>query len=165
MYYSGKQVVNCGEKWGDNMFSGEYHHSIDEKKRLIIPSKFRETLSNRFIITRGLENCLFIYPTDEWNKIVTKLSKLPFTKKDARNFSRFFLSGATEVELDKQGRIIIPNTLTQFASLKKDCVLIGVLDRIEIWSSESWNDFFNENKDKLSEISENLFSSDIDLDV
>ena len=147
------------------MFMGEYHHSIDEKGRLIIPSKFRTELGESFVITRGLENCLFVYSLVEWNKIVDKLKKLPFTKKDARNFTRFFLSGATVCELDKQGRINIQSSLQEFASLEKDCIIIGVNDRLEIWSKEAWEDFFNANSENLSDIAENLFTGDIDLDL
>lgn len=147
------------------MFMGEYHHSLDEKGRIIIPKNYREELGNSFIVTRGLENCLFIYAMTEWNKIVEKLKKLPFTKKDARNFTRFFLSGATVVELDKQGRINIASPLMNYASLEKDCVVVGVNDRIEIWSKDKWENFFQENQDSLSDIAENLFVSDIDLDL
>ena len=147
------------------MFMGEYHHSIDEKGRLIIPSKFRTELGESFVITRGLENCLFVYSLVEWNKITDKLRKLPFTKQNARNFNRFLLSGATITELDKQGRANIPTTLVNFASLDKDCVIIGVNDRLEIWSKSKWEDFFSENSDKLSDIAEDLFTGDIDLDL
>ena len=156
-------VVDSGEKWGIKMFMGEYHHSIDEKGRIIIPSKFRDNLGEKIIVTRGLENCLFLYPEHSWNKIVDKLSTLPFTKKDARNFSRFFLSGATVVEFDKQGRINIATPLISYANLKKECVVVGVGDRLEIWSENDWNSFFDSNKDSMSEIAENLFTVDIDL--
>lgn len=158
-------MVECGKKWGINMFMGEYRHSIDEKGRIIIPSKFRNELGTSFVVTRGLENCLFIYSQEEWNKIVTKLNKLPFTKKDARNFTRFFLSGANIVELDKQGRINISSTLIDYANLKKDCVVLGVGDRLELWSCDLWDNFFNENRDNLSDIAENLFTLDTDLDL
>ena len=147
------------------MFMGEYHHSIDDKGRLIIPSKFRSELGESFVITRGLENCLFVYSLVEWNKIVDKLKKLPFTKKDARNFTRFFLSGATVTELDKQGRTNIPSSLIDFASLEKECIVIGVNDRLEIWSKSKWEEFFNANSDSLSDIAENLFVGEVDLDI
>lgn len=147
------------------MFMGEYHHSIDDKGRLIIPSKFRNELGESFVITRGLENCLFVYSLVEWNKIVDKLKKLPFTKRDARNFSRFFLSGAIVCELDKQGRVNISSPLAEFAKLDKDCIIVGVNDRLEIWSKSNWEEFFNSNSDKLSDIAENLFIGDIDLDI
>ena len=147
------------------MFMGEYHHSLDEKGRIIIPSKFRDELGESFVLTRGLENCLFVYAMNEWNKIVDNLKKLPFTKKDARNFTRFFLSGATVVELDKQGRINISSPLVNYADLEKECIIVGVNDRLEIWSKDKWENFFNENSENLSDIAENLFTGSIDLDL
>lgn len=155
-------VVDCGEKWGINMFMGEYHHTIDDKGRIIVPAKFRQDLGDKFVVTRGIENCLFAYSYDEWNKIVERLTKLPFTKKDARNFSRFFLSGATVVEFDKQGRINISSCLVDYANINKDCVIVGVGDRLEIWSQENWDKFFNDNQENMSDIAENLFMSDTD---
>ena len=153
-------VVDCGEKWGINMFMGEFHHNIDDKGRLILPAKFREELGDSFIITRGLEDCLFIYSMNEWQKITCKLNNLPFTKKDARSFMRFFLSGATATEFDKQGRINITSPLISYADLKKECVIIGVGDRIEVWSSEKWSNFYDINKEKMTDIAETLFDSD-----
>ena len=153
-------VVESGEKWGINMFMGEFHHSIDDKGRLILPAKFREDLGDNFIITRGLEECLFIYSISEWEKITHKLNNLPFTKKDARSFMRFFLSGATATEFDKQGRINITSPLISYADLKKECVIIGVGDRIEVWSSEKWSNFYDINKEKMTDIAETLFDSD-----
>lgn len=147
------------------MLMGEYHHTIDEKGRLIIPSKFRSELGESFVITRGIENCLFVYSLVEWEKIVNKLKTLPFTKKDARNFTRFFLSGATTLEFDKQGRINISKPLATYANLEKDCVVVGVNDRLEIWSLDSWDKFFEDNQKDLSDIAENLFSTNIDLDL
>lgn len=153
-------VVESGEKWGIIMLMiGEYHHNIDEKNRLTLPAKFREVLGDSFIITRGLEECLFVYTMDEWDKITKKLNNLPFTKKDARSFMRFFLSGATAAEFDKQGRINITSPLVDYADLKKECVIIGVGDRLEIWSSEKWNNFYDSNKESLSDIAETLFDS------
>lgn len=145
------------------MFIGEYHHTIDEKGRIIIPSKFREELGDSFIITRGIENCLFVYSLDNFKKITDKLMSLPFTKKDARNFSRFFMSGATNAELDKQGRVNVTAPLVNYANLKKDCVIIGTGDRLEIWSQEGWESFFNSSKDDMSDIAENLFNESVDL--
>ena len=141
------------------MFMGEYHHNIDDKGRLIIPSKFRNELGKKFIVTRGLEECLFVYSISEWNEIINKLKQLPFTNKDARLFMRMFMSGATECELDKNGRINIPATLTKYASLDKECVVIGVNERLEIWSSSKFDNFFNENIDNFSDIAENLFNA------
>ena len=145
------------------MLMGEYNHSIDDKLRLIIPSKFREELGEKVIITRGLENCLFIYSEKEWQKVVSKLNSLPFTKKDARSFTRMFLSGATDVEFDKQGRIKITKSLCEYASLIKDCVVIGVNDRLEVWSKENWNNYFNENSENMSEVCEKLFDADSEI--
>ena len=145
------------------MFIGEYHHTIDEKGRIIIPAKFREELGNNFIITRGIENCLFVYSEENWAKITNKLNSLPFTKKDARTFNRFFMSGATDVELDKQGRVNISKPLIDYASLLKDCVIIGTGDRLEVWSQESWESFFDSTKDSMSDIAENLFNESVNL--
>lgn len=147
---------------GDFMFMGEYHYSIDEKGRLTIPAKLRYELGENFIVTRGLDGCLFIYPKDEWENIIKKYKELPNTK-DARNFMRFFLSGATVCEFDKQGRININTPLTKYAELKKDCVIIGVNDRLEVWSKERWENFIDTNEDSLSDIAEKLFSSNLDI--
>ena len=122
------------------MFMGEYNHTIDAKGRLIIPSKFRELLGEEFVLTKGLDGCLSIYPMDEWKAFEEKLRALPLTNKNARTFTRFFVAGATNCELDKQGRILIPAVLREFAGLDKDVVLVGVASRIEIWSKEKWED-------------------------
>lgn len=148
---------DCGRKWGIFMFMGEYHHNVDEKGRLIMPSKFRYDLGENFIVTRGIDSCLFVYPKETWNKLTSKLNELSFTKKDVRSFQRFFLSAATLSEFDKQGRINIPTPLADYASLTKECVVIGVNDRIEIWSKENFDKFLNDNIDNISEIAENLF--------
>ncbi len=156
-------MVTGGEKWGIFMFMGEYHHSIDDKGRLIIPSKFRTELKDKFIITRGIENCLFVYPEDRWEQIVHKLESLPFTKKDARNFTRFFLSGATVAEFDKQGRINITSPLITYAGIDKECVIIGTGDRLEIWAKEAWDNFFDSASINMSDIAENLFDESVNL--
>ena len=142
------------------MLIGEYHHNIDEKGRLIIPAKFREEIGNSFVVTKGLDGCLFVYSLVEWEKMVNKLKKLPFTKKDARTFSRFFLASATVCEFDRQGRINLMNSLTLYAGLKKECAIIGVNDRLEIWNLEKFNNLMKENEEELDEISENLFDGD-----
>mgnify|MGYP001622962196 FL=1 len=156
-------MVAGGKKWGIYMFMGEYHHSIDDKGRLIIPAKFRSELGDKFIITRGIENCLFAYPEKRWEEIVHKLESLPFTKKDARNFTRFFLSGATVAEFDKQGRVNITSPLINYASIEKECIIIGTGDRLEIWSEDAWNNFFNSASINMSDIAENLFNESVDL--
>ena len=142
------------------MLMGEYHYSLDDKGRLTIPSKIREELQENFIITRGLDKCLFIYPKTEWENIISKYKQLPNTK-DARNFMRFFLSGASTCEFDKQGRIKINGPLIEYANLEKDCVIIGVNDHIEVWSKQLWEDFMTNNIDDLSNIADNLFGSNI----
>ena len=138
------------------MLMGEYHHNIDDKNRLIIPSKFREEIGDRFVVTRGLDGCLFVYSLNEWTKLINKLQSLPFTKKDARTFTRFMLSAASIYEFDKQGRINLVNSLINYANITKECVIIGVNDRLEIWAVERFNELLS-NSDELSLIAENLF--------
>ncbi len=143
------------------MFIGEFHHNIDEKGRIAIPSKYRELLGNNFVITRGIEHCIYVYPESTFNHIVTKLESLPFTKKDARAFMRFFMSGATAVELDKQGRVNVPSPLSSYANLSKKCVIVGTGDRLEIWDEEAFNEFMSSCNDEMSDIAENLFEEKI----
>ena len=141
---------------------GEYNHTIDEKGRVTVPSKLRDSLGYDFIITKGLDNCLFVYPKEEWNNIIKKYKELPNTK-EARNFLRVFLSGANESNLDKQGRINITPSLMNFASLKKDCVIIGMNERLEIWSKENWEEFIDNNESNITEIADNLFQTNIGI--
>ncbi|MCO7126289.1 division/cell wall cluster transcriptional repressor MraZ [Sporolactobacillus shoreicorticis] len=143
------------------MFMGEFNHSIDIKGRLIIPSKFRDELGDTFVITRGLDQCLFVYPMNEWHRIEEKLKALPFTKKDARAFTRFFFSGASECVLDKQGRVSISNGLRDYAKLMKDCVVIGVSTRLEIWDQEMWKQYFAQSEESFNDISESLLDLDL----
>ena len=143
------------------MFMGEYQHTVDAKGRLIIPAKFRNDLDGGFVVTRGLDKCLFAYTMDEWKRLEEKLKALPVTKKDARAFTRFFFSGATEVELDKQGRVNLPANLLSYAGLEKDCVVLGVSSRIEIWAKDAWEGYFEESEDSFNEIAENLIDFDI----
>ncbi|MFI3214258.1 MAG: division/cell wall cluster transcriptional repressor MraZ [Eubacteriales bacterium] len=121
------------------MFMGEYNHTIDAKGRMIVPAKFREALGDEFVVTKGLDNCLFVFDKIEWNVFEEKLKSLPITDKKARKFVRFFLAGAATVEVDKQGRILVPTTLREFANLIKDTVIVGVASRVEIWSKENWD--------------------------
>ncbi len=144
-----------------SMFMGEYHHTIDLKGRMIVPSKFRDGLGETFVLTRGLDQCLFGYPMSEWKVIEEKLKALPLTKKDARAFTRFFFSGAIECELDKQGRINIATPLLQYAKLEKECVVIGVSNRIELWSKSIWENYVSEQEDSFEEIAENMIDFDI----
>lgn len=135
---------------------GEYRHSIDDKGRIIIPSKLRNDLGNNFIITKGLDGCLFIYSQNEWSNIINKYKNLPDTK-DKRSFMRIFLSGASICDYDRQGRINIPQALIKYASIDKECVIVGVFDRLEIWSIESWDAYVDDNSSNLSFIADNLF--------
>lgn len=141
------------------MFMGEYHYNLDQKGRMTIPAKLRPELGEKFILTRGLDNCLFIYSKTEWNEIIIKYKQLP-NIREARNFMRFFLSGAIECELDKQGRVKISAPLIKYASLQKECLVIGVNDRLEIWSKELWDKFILENEENLSDMADSLFASD-----
>ena len=123
------------------MFIGEYAHAIDNKNRIIIPSKFREELGQKFVLTKGLDGCLYVYTLNEWKKLEEKLQKLPLTNKNARAFARFFFSGANEIETDKQFRTLISQNLLEYANIKKDIISIGVSNRIEIWSKEKWDEY------------------------
>lgn len=139
------------------MFMGEYHHNIDDKSRLVLPSKFRNGLGERFIIARGFEKCLYVYPRCEWERLEAQIKTLPFTKKDARTINRFFFSGATECEFDSQGRTCLTSPLVSYADLTRECVVIGANDRIEIWDKTLWEAFMTDNNDKMSDLAENLF--------
>ncbi len=141
------------------MFMGEYHHNIDAKGRIIIPVKVRDDLGDNFIVTRGLDGCLFLYPKEQWDVIINKYKELPDTK-DKRQFMRIFLSGATLCEYDKQGRINIPKPLIDYAGLDKDCIIIGVDERLEIWSRKNWEEFIDTNEENMSSIADKLFASE-----
>ncbi len=151
-------MVESGTKWGVIMFMGEYHHNIDDKGRITIPSKLRDLLGHDFVITKGLDNCLFIYPKAEWEQVMDKYKNLPNTK-NVRNFLRVFLSGATTCEIDKMGRCNIAPSLIKYASLKKECVIVGVNERLEIWSLETWEKFMKDNENNLSTIADELFEN------
>lgn len=143
------------------MFMGEYHHNLDSKGRLIIPAKFRDQIGDEIIFTRGMEGCIFGYPQAEWQKIEAKLAKLPLTQRSARKFTRLFYSGAMETEFDKQGRVNLTATLKKHADLIKECVIVGVSNRIEIWSEDRWQKFADEADDNYDDIAEDL--DDIEL--
>ena len=136
------------------MFMGEYSHNIDAKGRMIVPSKFREQLGDEFVVTKGLDGCLFVYPNEEWQNIEEKFRNVPLTSKDARKFSRFFFAGATTCEVDKQGRILLPAVLREFAGLEKEVVSVGVLKRIEIWDKNRWQD--TNTYDDMDEVAEHM---------
>lgn len=142
---------------------GEFQHTIDPKGRLIMPSKFREALGEKFVATKGLDNCLFVYPQGEWQALEQKLKSLPFTKADARAFVRFFFSGATECEVDKQGRILLPANLREYAKLDKDVVVLGVSTRVEIWSKEVWDKYSRQAESTYEEIAEKIVDFDLGI--
>lgn len=135
---------------------GEYEHSIDTKGRLIMPSKLKEDIGEKFVVTKGLDGCLFVYSQTEWKTFEDKLRAFPLTNKDARALVRFFLAGAMECEIDKQGRFLIPGNLREFAGLEKEVVVIGVLDKIEIWSKDKWLKYSEEENSSVDEIAEKM---------
>lgn len=138
------------------MFMGEYQHSVDGKGRLIIPAKLREGLGERFVATKGLENALFLFPLDEWERFGEKLRALPMASGAARAFTRLFFSGATDCEVDPQGRILLPANLREFASIEKDVVIVGVQSRVEIWSKERWEEYCQQAEESFAETAEKL---------
>ncbi len=139
------------------MFMSEYNHTVDAKGRLIIPSKFRDILGEEFVVSKGMDGCLFVYANEDWNAFEQKLTSLPLINKEARQFARFFLAGAAQVELDRQGRILLPANLREFAGLDKDVVLVGVGSRIEIWSKDKWEAISeDENMDDIAAAMEGL---------
>ncbi|MDP4179785.1 MAG: division/cell wall cluster transcriptional repressor MraZ [Bacillota bacterium] len=140
------------------MFSGEYQHAVDPKGRLIMPSKLREGLGDKFMITRGLDDCLFVYSMTDWESFEVKLKSLPMTDSNARAFVRFFLSGAAECEVDKQGRILIPQILRDYAGLEKDVAIIGVSSRVEIWDKDKWQKYISGVNENPNELAKNLTS-------
>ncbi len=138
------------------MFIGEYPYSIDEKKRLAIPPKFRRVLGKRAVITRGLDQCLFLYPAKEWGSLAKKLSQLPLSQSDARGFARLMLTGAMEVDLDSLGRILVPDYLKGYALLKKSVIIAGVYNRIEIWDEKKWQEYKKKTETAVGDIAERL---------
>jgi len=138
------------------MFLGEYQHSLDNKGRITIPARFREELGETFIATKGLDNCLFLYPMSEWKSVEQKLKSLPFTRGDVRAFVRFFFAGACECETDKQGRILLPAGLREYAGIDREVVIIGVGNRVEVWSEENWRGYSQNAGASYEEISEKL---------
>ena len=138
------------------MLIGEYTHTIDTKGRIIMPAKLKDDIGENFVITKGLDGCLFVYSKAEWKNFEDKLRSFPLTNKDARALVRFFLAGAIECEIDKQGRFLISSNLREFASLEKDVVIIGVLDKIEIWSKDKWLEYSNKENLEVDEIAEKI---------
>ncbi|MBQ9827656.1 MAG: division/cell wall cluster transcriptional repressor MraZ [Lachnospiraceae bacterium] len=145
------------------MFIGEYNHTIDAKGRMIIPQKFREGLGESFFMSKGLDGCLVLYPEDQWIKFVDKLNNLSDIRKDNRDLKRFFLSGASDCEIDKQGRVLITPTLREYAGLKKDIVITGASTRIEVWNRNKWDDISNIDVDDMDDIAERLAEQGIDI--
>ena len=142
------------------MFYGEHEHTIDRKGRLIIPSRFREVMKEhfveRFVVTRGLDKCLFLFPDDEWKAQENEFRALSFTKQEARHFNRFYFSGAVELAADRQGRVLIPQYLKEFAGIKREVMLVGISNRIEIWDKELWKGFYDQFKKSYEEIAEKI---------
>jgi len=142
------------------MFYGEYQHSIDRKGRLILPAKFRDVSKSNFVekffVTRGLDKCLFMFSEEEWRSQEQKFKGMSFTKQQARTFNRIFFSGAVEVYPDKQGRILLPQYLKDFAEIKKDVVIVGVSNRIELWARDKWGEFYGTSRQYFEEIAEKL---------
>jgi MraZ protein len=138
------------------MLIGEYKHTLDIKKRLSVPSKWREDLGSKLIVTRGLDNCLFVYPQKEWQKITEKIGQLPLGQADTRSFNRFFLSGAVEVEVDSVGRILVPDFLKDFAGLDQKVVLAGIYDRVEIWAENKWEEYKSRIEGQADELAQKL---------
>jgi len=146
------------------MFYGEFKHTLDRKQRIIIPAKFRDALKEhyveRFFITRGLDKCLFIFAEDEWKVQEQKFKSMSFTKRESRKFNRLYFSGASEMVPDKQGRILIPGYLKEYADIKKEVYIIGVSNRIEIWSKELWEDYYTKSKDTFEDVAEKLIDEE-----
>ncbi len=142
------------------MFYGEFEHSIDRKGRLILPAKFRDTAKNQFIekffVTRGLDKCLFMFSEEEWRSQENKFKTMSFTKQQSRTFNRLLFSGAVEIIPDKQGRVLLPQYLKDFAEIKRDVIVVGVSNRIEIWSRDKWHDFYSNSRQSFEEIAEKL---------
>ncbi len=151
-------VEKCVDKWKivGIMFIGEYTYSIDEKKRLGVPPKFRQQLKKGAVITRGLDNCLFLYSREEWEKLAKKLSEMPLARADARGFARIMLSGAMEVEFDNLGRILVPDYLKDYARLKKKAVVAGLYNRVEIWDEDEWKAYKDKTEKEAGNIAERL---------
>lgn len=138
------------------MFIGEYQHSIDPKKRLAVPSKFRSELKNKVVVTRGLDKCLFVYPMETWEEIASKLGSMPVGESATRSFVRLMLAGATDCEIDRQGRVLLPDYLKVYAGLRKNVVIAGLYNRLEIWDEKKWNGYKKNAEKNTDEIAEQL---------
>ncbi len=152
----GKFVDKYANLWINNMLLGEYRHNLDSKNRLTIPAKLRMELGEKPILTRGLDNCLFIYPRRDWELFVEKLNQLPLSQKTARNFARFMFSGASEVEIDEMGRILVPDFLRKYGRFEKTIVAVGVQNRVELWAEKEWAKYLAEIEKSSGDIAEGL---------
>ncbi len=157
--YKGVLVGSCGKLWGklplsvDNfMLIGEYIYSIDQKKRLAIPAKFRRSLGRKAVVTRGIDGCLVVYPLNEWAKLAKKLQELPASQVDARGFARIMLAGAVDVAFDKLGRILLPDYLKKYAGLKKEVAILGLSNRLEIWDNSKWKQYKEKKEKQVGEM-------------
>lgn len=144
-----------------NMFIGEYNHTIDEKGRMSIPAKFRRDVTAGVVVTRGLDHCLFVYPKSEWEVMAEKLSRLPVSQKKSRAFARLMLAGAMDVELDGQGRIMLPEYLRKYADVKKHVVVAGLYNRLEIWDEDAWQEYRTKTELESDDIAESMSELDI----
>lgn len=146
------------------MFYGEYEHTIDKKGRLIIPSKFRDFFKEygieKLYVTRGLDRCLFVFTENEWKLQESKFKAISFTKSESRKFNRFYFAGATQIECDRQGRILIPKYLKDYAGIKRDVMIIGVSNRMEVWSKEAWHQYYDGAKESFEDIAEKLMTQE-----
>ncbi len=149
-------MVDCGEKGGDIVLLGEYEHTLDIKGRLAMPAKLRDSLGNKFIITKGLDGCLFVYDFEQWKILEAKLEALPMGQKKTRDYARFFFGSASEGECDKQGRVLLPANLRKHAALEKEAVIVGVGNRVEIWDSERWRELTANSAEDINNLSEQL---------
>lgn len=149
-------MVRSGKLIFSNMFIGEYSHNLDDKGRLAIPIKFRDELKGGAVVTRGLDNCLFLYTKKEWEKLAEKLAALPFSQANSRAFARLMLAGAMDVEVDKQGRMVLPEYLRSFASLKKSVVVAGLYSRLELWDEEKWKTYKSQTEAESGDIAERM---------
>ncbi len=153
-------MSSSGTKWETHqirtMFIGEFHHTLDDKGRMSIPVKFRAELAQGAVVTRGLDHSLFLYPKDEWQKLAEKLAALPFGQADTRAFARLMLAGAMEVEIDKSGRVLLPEYLRTYAGLSKDAVIAGLYNRLEIWDEATWKDYAAKTEAEGNAIAERL---------